>query len=51
MSCYFYFFYRLLDLSCGECIVISLYFLGGSVNGYVCLACLTVFGVWLSFCC
>ena len=30
-------FYCLLDLSCGECNVVSLYFLFCSVNGYVCL--------------
>ena len=33
--------YGLLDLSCGECNVISLYFMCCSVNG--CVACLTVF--------
>ena len=33
MSCYF----------CSECDVISLYFMCCSVNGSVCLACLTVF--------
>ena len=32
VSCY-------LDLSCGECNVISLYFLCYSVNGSVCLVC------------
>ena len=31
--------YCLLDLGCGECIVISLYFLCCSVNGSVCLVC------------
>ena len=36
-------FYCLLDLSCGECDVISLYFMCCSVNGSVCLVCLTVF--------
>ena len=36
MSCYFY-----LDLSCGDCNVISLYFMCCSVNGSVCLVCLT----------
>ena len=37
-------FYCLLDLSCGECNVISLYILCCSVNGSVlCVACLTVF--------
>ena len=35
VSCYL--FYCLLDLSCGECNVISLYFLCCSVNGPVCL--------------
>ena len=39
MSCYFYFFYCLLNLSCGECDVISLYFICCSVNGSVCLVC------------
>ena len=33
----------LLDLSCSECDVISLYFMCCSVNGSVCLVCLTVF--------
>ena len=32
-----------MDLSCGECDVISFYFLCWSVNGYVCLVCLKVF--------
>ena len=41
MSCYFYLIFCLLDLSCGECNVISLYFLCYSVN-VLCLACLTV---------
>ena len=36
-------FYCLLDLSCGECNVIALYFMCYSVNGSVCLVCLTVF--------
>ena len=40
-------FYCLLDLSCGECNVISLYFLCCPVNGsdlfVLCVACLTVF--------
>ena len=36
-------FYCLLDLSCGECNVISLYFMCCSVNVSVCLVCLTVF--------
>ena len=31
------FFYCLLNLSCGECDVISLYFMCCSVNGSVCL--------------
>ena len=39
MSCYVYFVLFLLDLSCGECDVISLYFIGCSVNGSVCLVC------------
>ena len=43
MSYYFYFVYCLLDLSCGECNVISLYCMRFSVNGYVCLVC-CVFG-------
>ena len=54
--------FLLLDLSCCECNVISLPFLCFSVNGFVCLACLTVFVyflvkqfaifcVWLLFCC
>ena len=36
-------FYCLLDLSYGECDVISLNFRCCYVNGYVCLVCLTVF--------
>ena len=32
-------FYCLLDLSCCECVVISLYVMCCSVNGYVCLVC------------
>ena len=36
-------FYCLLDLSCCECDVISLYFMCFSVNGSVCLVSLTVF--------
>ena len=32
-------FYCLLDLICGECDVISLYFMCCSVNGSVCLVC------------
>ena len=39
MSCYFYSVYCLLDLSCGECNVVSWYFLCYSVNGSVCLEC------------
>ena len=40
MSCYFTLFYCLLDLSCGECDVISLYFMCCSViNDSVCLVC------------
>ena len=35
-------FYCLVDLSCGECDVISLYFMCCFVNGSVCLVCLTV---------
>ena len=43
MSLYFYLVWTcLLDLSCGECNVISLYFL--LMNLFVwCVACLTVF--------
>ena len=37
MGCNFTLFYCLLDLICGECNVISLYFLCCSVNGSVCL--------------
>ena len=43
MSCYFYFVLLPLHLSCGECNVISLYFRCCSVNGSVCVVCLTVF--------
>ena len=43
VSCYFYLFYSLLDLSCGECNGMSLYFLCCFVNGSVCLVFLTVF--------
>ena len=39
MSFIFTLFYCLLDLSCGECDVISLYFMCCSVNGFVCLVC------------
>ena len=46
-SCEFIFtlFYCLMDLSCGECYVISLYFVRCSVGVSVCLVCcvLTVF--------
>ena len=38
MSC-FTLFYCLLDLSCSECDVMSLYFLCCSINGSVCLGC------------
>ena len=45
MSCYFYIVYCLLDLGCGECYVISLYFVRCSVVYLFvsCVACLTVF--------
>ena len=43
MSCYFTLLYCFLDLSCGECGVISLYFMCCSVNGSVCTAWLTGF--------
>ena len=45
MNCYFTMFYCLLDMSCGECDVISLYFMCFSVNELVviCVAYLTVF--------
>ena len=39
MSWYFTLFYCVLDLSCGECNVITLYFLCCSVNGSVCPVC------------
>ena len=39
MSCYFYSLYCLLDLSCGECDIISLYLMYCSVNGSVCFVC------------
>ena len=39
MSCYFTLFYCLLDLSCGERNVISLYFPCCPVHGSVCLVC------------
>ena len=50
-------FYYLLDLSCGDCNAIPLYFLCCSVNGSVCLVCyvfdrvFAIFWVWLLFCC
>ena len=37
--CELLFYCFLLDLSCGVCDVISLYFMCCSVNGYVCLVC------------
>ena len=40
-------FYFLLDLSCGECNVISMYVLCFPVNGSVCFVFLTV---WQSIC-
>ena len=43
----FAWFHRILDLSCGECNVISLYFLYFSVNLSVSLVCLTVFVTYL----
>ena len=39
MNCDFTLFHCLLDLSCGECDVISLYFMCVSVIGSVCLVC------------
>ena len=42
MSCYFHFVLLPLDLSCGECDVIFLYFMCCSVNGSVCLVCCVV---------
>ena len=39
MSCFFTLFYSLLDLSCSECDVISLYCMCFFVNGSVCLVC------------
>ena len=36
---FFTLFYFLLDLSCGECDVLSLYFMCCPVNGSVCLVC------------
>ena len=37
---FFVLFYCLLDLSCSECNIISLYFLCCSINGSVCIVCL-----------
>ena len=37
MSSYFYFVLLPLGPDCGECDVISLYFMCCSVNGFVCL--------------
>ena len=42
VSWFFTLLYCLLDLSCGECDVITLYFMCSSVNGSVCLVCLRV---------
>ena len=39
-------FYCLLDLSCGECDVIFLYFMCCSVNGSLCLVCCVFDNVW-----
>ena len=39
MSCYFTLLYCFLDMTCGECNVIFLYFLCFSVNGSICLVC------------
>ena len=39
MSCYFYFVLLPLGEGCGECEVISLYFMCCSVNGFVWLVC------------
>ena len=39
VSCYFTLFYGLLDLSCSECDVISLYCMCCPVSGSVCLVC------------
>ena len=44
VSVMFTLFYSLLDLICGECAIISLYFMCCSVNGSVCFLCWTVFG-------
>ena len=38
-SLFFTLLYCLLDLGCGECTVISLYFMCCSVNGSICIAC------------
>ena len=45
MSCYFTLFYCLLDLSCGECNVIFLYFCVALLRNLfvLCVACFTVF--------
>ena len=45
MSCYFYFFYCLLDLICSECDVMTLYFCVALLMYLFVLfvACLTVF--------
>ena len=43
VSCYFCFDYCLLYMSNGECYVISLYYVCCSVNGSICVGCLTVF--------
>ena len=39
MSCHFTLLYYLLDLSCGECYVIYLYFVRCSVGVSVCFVC------------
>ena len=39
MSIFITLFYCLLDLSCGACDVISMYFMCCSLNGSVCLVC------------
>ena len=61
---YFFLFYCLVDLTCGECNVISMYFPCCSVMGSVCLLyCVSdsvyemfgekfaIFWVWLLLCC
>ena len=45
MSCNFYFVLLPLGLGCGECNVISLYFMSCSVNGSVCLVGLVFYSV------